>query len=96
MWPEGSVWSVRNTRPEVFCQKLVQLPPVLSQMTSLSSQELLQQLQSLVPQLSLIKLMTVFWLKTAVVRFPSRSLVACYCQRRTWWCFPVGFSSAKC
>lgn len=31
------MWFVRNTRPEVFCQKLVQLPPVLSQMTSVIS-----------------------------------------------------------
>lgn len=64
-WPEGSVWFVRNTRPEVFCQKLVQLPLVLSQMTSLSSQELLQQLQSLVPQLRLGELSGIFWLETA-------------------------------
>lgn len=65
MWPGGSLWLVRNTHPDVFCQKLVQLLPVLSQITSLSSQELLQQLQSLVPQLSLDKLLAIFWLKTA-------------------------------
>lgn len=71
-WPEGSVWFVRNTRPEVFCQKLVELPLVLSQMTSLSSQELLQQLQSLVPQLRLGELSGIFWLETASRQDPVR------------------------
>lgn len=70
MWPRGSLWFVRNTRPEVLCQKLVQLPPVLSQITFLSSQELLWQLQSLVPQLSLGKLLAIFWLNTASRQVP--------------------------
>lgn len=69
-WPEGSVWFVREERPEVFCQKLVQLPPALSQMTSLSPQELLQQLQALVPQLSLGQPLGIFWLKTASRQLP--------------------------
>lgn len=65
MWPRGSLWFVRNTSLEVFCEKLVQLPPVLSQMTSLSSQELLRQLQPLVPQLSLCKLLANLLAETA-------------------------------
>lgn len=69
-WPEGSVWCVREERPEVFCQKLVQLPPALPQVTSLTSQELLQQLQWRVPQLSLGQPLGIFWLKTASRRVP--------------------------
>lgn len=69
-WPEGSVWFVREERPEVFCQQLVQLPPALSQMTSLSPQELLRHLQSLVPQLSLGQPSGIFWLKTASRQVP--------------------------
>lgn len=69
-WPEGSVWSVRKEPPEVFCQKLVQLPPALPQITSLSSHELLQQLQSLVPHFSLGQPLGIFWLKTASRQVP--------------------------
>lgn len=69
-WPEGSVWCVRKQRPEVFCQKLVLLPPALPQVTSLSPQQLLQQLQALVPQLSLGQPLGIFWLKTASRQAP--------------------------
>lgn len=64
-WPEGSVSSVKNTCPEVFHQRLVLLPPALSQLESLSSDKLLEKLESLVPQLKVVKLSSIFWVKTA-------------------------------
>lgn len=69
-WPEGSVSSLRNTSPQLFCQKLVQMPPALSQLQSLSSQEILETLDSLAPQTKVQKLLSVFWLKTASRRQP--------------------------
>ncbi|KAM9363173.1 uncharacterized protein ABDE67_013863 [Symphorus nematophorus] len=64
-WPEGSVSSLRNTCPEVFHQKLVQLPPALSQLQSFSPQEILEKLESLAPQMKVNKILSIFWLKTA-------------------------------
>lgn len=64
-WPEGSVSSAKNTSPEVFHQRLVLLPPVLSQLESLSSDKLLEKLESLVPELKIVKLSSIFWVKTA-------------------------------
>lgn len=64
-WPEGSVSSLRNTCPEVFHQNLVQMPPALSQLRSLSSQKILEKLESLAPQIKLNKLLSIFWIQTA-------------------------------
>ncbi|XP_051237633.1 kinesin-like protein KIF16B isoform X2 [Dicentrarchus labrax] len=69
-WPKGSVSSLRNTSPEVFNQKLVELPPALSQLHSLSSQMILEKLESLAPQIKVNKLLSIFWLKTANRRQP--------------------------
>ncbi|XP_044045186.1 kinesin-like protein KIF16B isoform X4 [Siniperca chuatsi] len=64
-WPEGSVSSLKNTCPEVFYQRLVQLPPALSRLQSLSSQKMLEKLESLVPRMKVHNLLSIFWLKTA-------------------------------
>lgn len=64
-WPEGSMPSVRDTCPEVFYQRLVMLPPALSQLDSLSSEKLLEKLQCLVPKVKVGKLRCIFWLKAA-------------------------------
>lgn len=69
-WPEGSVSSLRNASPQVFCQKLVQMSPALSQLQSLTSKEILETLDSLAPQTKVQKLLSVFWLKTASRRQP--------------------------
>lgn len=64
-WPEGSVSSLRNTCPEVFHQNLVQMPPALSRLRSLSPQKILEKLESLAPQIKLNKLLSIFWIQTA-------------------------------
>ncbi|XP_010753065.3 kinesin-like protein KIF16B isoform X1 [Larimichthys crocea] len=64
-WPEGSVSSLKNTCTEVFSQTLVHLPPALSQLQSLSSQEMLEKLESLAPPMKVNKLLSIFWLQTA-------------------------------
>lgn len=64
-WPEGSVASLRNMRPEVFYQGLVQLPTALSQLQTFSSQKMIERFESLAPQMQVGKLLNVFWLKTA-------------------------------
>lgn len=69
-WPEGSVSSVKNTSPEVFCQRLVQLPPALSELQSLPPQTVLEKLECLVPQMKVDKLLSVFWLKAASRKQP--------------------------
>ncbi|XP_037621652.1 kinesin-like protein KIF16B isoform X2 [Sebastes umbrosus] len=69
-WPEGSVSSLKNTRPEVFHQRLVQLPPALSQLQSLPSQKMLEKLEFLAPRMTVNKLTSVFWLKTANSKQP--------------------------
>lgn len=69
-WPEGSVSSLKNTCPQVFYQRLVQLPPALSQLQSLSSQKILEKLDSLAPQTKVNNLSSIFWLKTASRRQP--------------------------
>lgn len=69
-WPKGSVSCLRDTCPEVFYQKLVQVPPALSQLQSLSSQEILQKLEFLAPQVKVNKLLGIFWLKTASRKRP--------------------------
>lgn len=69
-WPEGSVSSLKNTSPEVFYQRLVQLPPALSGLQSLSSQKILEKMESLAPQMKVNKLLSIFWLKTASRKQP--------------------------
>ncbi|KAG8014507.1 Kinesin-like protein KIF16B, partial [Nibea albiflora] len=64
-WPEGSVSSLRSTCPDVFYQTLVQLPPALSQLQSLSSNGMLEKLKSLAPPMKVDKLLSIFWLQTA-------------------------------
>lgn len=63
--PKGSVFSLRNTDPEVFYQRLVELPPALSQLQSFSPQKIQEKLKSLAPQMQVGKLQSIFWLKTA-------------------------------
>lgn len=64
-WPGGSVTSIRDTSPEVFYQELVELPPALSQLKMLSSQQVLEKLESLSPERQGGKAVSVFWLKAA-------------------------------
>lgn len=64
-WPEGSLSSVRDTCPEVFHQRLILLPPGLSQLDSLSSEKLLEKVQCLVPKVKVDKLRCIFWIKVA-------------------------------
>lgn len=64
-WPEGSIFSVRDTCPQVFHQRLVLLPPALSQLDSLSSEIFLEKLQCLVPEVKVGKLRCIFWIKAA-------------------------------
>ncbi|XP_071361634.1 kinesin-like protein KIF16B isoform X3 [Trachinotus anak] len=68
--PRGSVSSFKNTSPEVFYQRLVELPPVLSQLQTLSSLEILEKLESLFPQIQVGKPLSIFWLKTANSKQP--------------------------
>ncbi|KAG7231822.1 hypothetical protein INR49_010285 [Caranx melampygus] len=69
--PEGSVSSIKNTSPEMFHQRMVELPPALSRLQTFSSSEILQQLESLSPQVQPGKPQSIFWLKTANSRQPS-------------------------
>ncbi|XP_039664041.1 kinesin-like protein KIF16B isoform X3 [Perca fluviatilis] len=64
-WPEGSVSSLKEACPEVFNQGLVQLPPALSQLQSLSSQKMLEKLGSVAPQMEVDEILSIFWLETA-------------------------------
>ncbi|XP_035024079.2 kinesin-like protein KIF16B isoform X2 [Hippoglossus stenolepis] len=69
-WPEGSVSSFRDKGPEAFHQRLVELPSVLSQLQTCSSQEILEKLESLSPQIQVGKLLSIFWVKTAKSKEP--------------------------
>uniref|UniRef100_A0AAQ4R9K7 Kinesin family member 16Ba n=1 Tax=Gasterosteus aculeatus aculeatus TaxID=481459 RepID=A0AAQ4R9K7_GASAC len=69
-WPEGSVSSLRDGRPEVFRQRLVQLPPALSRLRSLPPREMLGALAALSPGARVGELVSVFWLQTAGVEQP--------------------------
>ncbi|XP_026179649.1 kinesin-like protein KIF16B isoform X3 [Mastacembelus armatus] len=69
-WPKGSVVSVKNPSPEVFYQRLVELPPALSHLQSLSSLKMLEKLESLAPPKQICKLLSIFWLKTANQKQP--------------------------
>lgn len=75
-WPEGSVSSVRTTSPEEFHQRLVQLPPPLSRLQSLSSQQVLEQMASLLPPRPGAKVLSVFWMEAASWKQP-RPTPAC-------------------
>ncbi|KAM7008855.1 uncharacterized protein LKV04_000906 [Tautogolabrus adspersus] len=70
-WPEGSVSFLKNTSPQVFYQRLVHLPPALSQLQSLSSQKILEELEYLAPQMEMKKILSIFWLKTANKKQPN-------------------------
>lgn len=69
-WPEGSVSSSRVTGPEVFHQRLVELPAVLSELQSFSSQKILEKLESLAPQETFGKVLSVFWVRAANCKKP--------------------------
>ncbi|XP_067353661.1 kinesin-like protein KIF16B isoform X5 [Channa argus] len=70
-WPKGSVSSIKHIGSEVFYQKLVELPSALSQLQSLSSQKILDQLESLAPHIQLGKVLSIFWVKTANRKQPT-------------------------
>lgn len=63
--PKGSVFFLRTTGPEVFYQRLVELPPALSQFQSFSPQKMQEKLESLAPQMQVVKLQSIFWLNCA-------------------------------
>ncbi|XP_069385628.1 kinesin-like protein KIF16B isoform X4 [Paralichthys olivaceus] len=69
-WPDGSVSSFKDRSPEAFHQRLVELPSVLSQLQTCSSQEMLEKLESLSPQIQGGKLLSIFWVKTAKSKEP--------------------------
>lgn len=69
-WPEGSVSSSRNTSPEVFHQRLVELPTVLSELQTFSSQKILEKLESLAPRENCGNVLSLFWLKAANFKKP--------------------------
>lgn len=64
-WPKGSVSFLRNTSPEVFYQRLIEPPPALSLLQASSSQKIQEKLESLVPQVQVGELRSIFWLKAA-------------------------------
>ncbi|KAK5865476.1 hypothetical protein PBY51_019744 [Eleginops maclovinus] len=67
--PEGSVSSLKDQCPEVYYQKLVQLPSALSELQSFTSQKMLDKLESLSPQ-KVNKLLSIFWLEAANSKQP--------------------------
>nr|XP_012774138.2 kinesin-like protein KIF16B isoform X7 [Maylandia zebra] len=69
-WPEGSVSSSRVTSPEVFHQRLVELPAVLSELQTFSSQRILEELESLAPWENFGKVLSLFWLRAANCKKP--------------------------
>ncbi|XP_069022984.1 uncharacterized protein [Embiotoca jacksoni] len=64
-WPEGSVASFRDTSPQKFYQRLVELPLALARLQTCTTEKILEKLESLSPQMQVGKLVSVFWLKTA-------------------------------
>lgn len=64
-WPEGSVSSSRDTSPAVFHQRLVELPAVLSELLTFSSQRILEKLESLAPRENFGEVLSLFWLRAA-------------------------------
>ncbi|XP_013770253.1 kinesin-like protein KIF16B isoform X3 [Pundamilia nyererei] len=69
-WPEGSVSSSRVTSPEVFHQRLVELPAVLSELQTFSSQRILEELESLAPRENFGKVLSLFCLRAANCKKP--------------------------
>ncbi|XP_040891305.1 kinesin-like protein KIF16B isoform X3 [Toxotes jaculatrix] len=69
-WPVGSVSSFKNTSPQVFYQRMVDLPPALSRLQTLSPPVMLEKLGSLSPPMQAAKPLSVFWLKTASSKQP--------------------------
>ncbi|XP_076003874.1 kinesin-like protein KIF16B isoform X2 [Genypterus blacodes] len=67
--PKGSVFSHKTTNPS-FWQKLVQLPPALSELESLPSQKMMETVKSLLPEMHMSKIHCVFWLKAANCKQP--------------------------
>ncbi|XP_014851253.1 PREDICTED: kinesin-like protein KIF16B isoform X4 [Poecilia mexicana] len=75
-WPKGSVSSIRNAGPEdcrleEFYQNLIELPPVLAQLHSLSSQQIIDRTESLSPQRPGRRILSIFWLRAASFDQPS-------------------------
>lgn len=62
-WPGGSVW--RSGCPEVFHQRLVELPPPMSRLKSFCAQRLRDELDPLLPRTEFGDFVRIFWLKTA-------------------------------
>lgn len=64
--PTGSVFSLRDSGPERFCQRLVELPPALARLQLLSPHEIQETVESLAPHMQVGKvLQSIFWLETA-------------------------------
>lgn len=70
-WPSGSVSRLKDTNAEVFHQRLVQFPPALSQLQTLSPQRILDKLEYLAPKVEVKELLSIFWVKTANKKQPS-------------------------
>lgn len=70
-WPKGSVSRLRVTSPDMFHQRLVQLPPALSQLQTLSTQRILEKLEYLAPHVEIREVLSIFWIKTANKKQPS-------------------------
>ncbi|KAM9314085.1 uncharacterized protein KZ484_023899 [Pholidichthys leucotaenia] len=64
-WPEGSVSLLRDASPQVFHQRLVELPPALRELQTSSADRILENLAFLAPQTSSVKLQSVLWLTAA-------------------------------
>ncbi|KAF7216605.1 kinesin-like protein KIF16B isoform X2 [Nothobranchius furzeri] len=69
-WPEGSVTSVKTSSPEEFHQRLIELPLALSQLQGLSSEKILENMESLAGQRELGEILSIFWVKTASYQKP--------------------------
>ncbi|MEQ2164703.1 hypothetical protein GOODEAATRI_009515 [Goodea atripinnis] len=75
-WPKRSVSSVRiggteDSHPEEFYQGLIEFPPALEQLRSLSSQQILEKTESLSSQRPVKKILSTFWLRAASFEQPS-------------------------
>ncbi|XP_047220636.1 kinesin-like protein KIF16B isoform X3 [Girardinichthys multiradiatus] len=75
-WPKRSVSSVRiggteDCRPEEFYQGLIEFPPALEQLRSLSSQQILEKTESLSSQRPVKNILSTFWLRAASFEQPS-------------------------
>ncbi|XP_032419016.1 kinesin-like protein KIF16B isoform X4 [Xiphophorus hellerii] len=76
LWPKGSVSSIRNAgpedcRPEEFYQSLIELPPALAQLRSLSSQQVIDRTEPLSSQRPGRRILSIFWLRAASFDQPS-------------------------